>query len=857
MLTDKVSADDLLGTHDVYLSHLMRPALQGKMHDREDDFLSEREAEEAANEDQDNEGDGHEGPPLPPRPADHPEAEKHQHWSQEIQQHQRQGNQSQSQNTQQQHQDSPTTNRPRDTSQPSHPSEPSGSTSKLSTTPPSSSKKRKSHGTLGWSVGYFQKTGLVEALGGDEGKAKEIEEEVWKEAESKLREDKDDVVPEEDPDPEPTRPERQFGLDSQSSSQSQDASSQSQEASGITQGQKDQERSDKAKASSGNNDTSEVEQLKQEDLAERTNTIIAESPPSKEYPSGILRVWIESIDGLEVEDVRGNGEDVGKGVEVEGGGMDDEGEGEGGQVKPSGYCDIIVNCERWYKTRVKVRSGNPYVGLSSSSWCERVTDEYLVQQYNAGTERFIRDWESTIVLIAVKDFRLNESHPLLGTVHLPLTSIFAPSEDKTGCSHISQSFPLIGGIGFGKINLKVTFRSLKLHLPRELRGWDVGTVRVEGDVEAVSSDGVGMVGEELRACKLIVRSVWGRGKMRAVAPETGHAGGTMKWRGKRREKKVRDGEVQRHEEQREDGEGTRKAAEEESVIELPIQRRYTECVVFEWKRHERGLSRGISKLGREVVDGYAVLWLTDLLDSPPPAPLPADSDSPSRYSHSGTFEYNPDLHTVKLQVYTGTAEQRNRAMFNHTVENIGEPMKGVIVSVRVQFVKGMTIEAHGRTLARKDKSVRTVIEAMGCVEATEGGLDLDSWSDSDSSDPDSDDDDDDDDDQEDWDDDKKKGGKKSHAQDKNKMSSNPFRQLYGEFKGYNERKDQLHRKHRGVMQFKPARQADAAAKGVKNKALGVKDKVLEKVGQGEKAGGGDDAARMVGGGQAMERESGQ
>lgn len=52
---------------------------------------------------------------------------------------------------------------------------------------------------------------------------------------------------------------------------------------------------------------------------------------------------------------------------------------------PSSYCEIIVNDDMIYKTRVKQYSSMPY--------------------FEAGTERFIRDWRETVVRVQVRDAR--------------------------------------------------------------------------------------------------------------------------------------------------------------------------------------------------------------------------------------------------------------------------------------------------------------------------------------------------------------------------------------------------------------------------------------------------------------------
>ena len=55
-----------------------------------------------------------------------------------------------------------------------------------------------------------------------------------------------------------------------------------------------------------------------------------------------------------------------------------------GENLPSSYCEIIINDDMIYKTRVKQYSSMPY--------------------FEAGTERFIRDWRSAIVTVTAREF---------------------------------------------------------------------------------------------------------------------------------------------------------------------------------------------------------------------------------------------------------------------------------------------------------------------------------------------------------------------------------------------------------------------------------------------------------------------
>jgi hypothetical protein len=98
----------------------------------------------------------------------------------------------------------------------------------------------------------------------------------------------------------------------------------------------------------GDEKKDEVEQQKREDLKDRGDEMIAASAPTKDWPSGILSIRVEQISGLEVEKVRESG-------------VKDEAEEDDSGDMPSSYCTIIINHQRVYKTRTKMKSDNPYV----------------------------------------------------------------------------------------------------------------------------------------------------------------------------------------------------------------------------------------------------------------------------------------------------------------------------------------------------------------------------------------------------------------------------------------------------------------------------------------------------------------
>jgi hypothetical protein len=92
--------------------------------------------------------------------------------------------------------------------------------------------------------------------------------------------------------------------------------------------------------------------------------------------------------------------------------------------------------------------------------------------FNTMTERFVRDYRNTKLMICVHDARLREEDPILGVVDLDLGDVFQ------NCSQISRFYPLRGGVGYGKIRISLLFRSIDTQLPKALLGSDIGSVEI-------------------------------------------------------------------------------------------------------------------------------------------------------------------------------------------------------------------------------------------------------------------------------------------------------------------------------------------------------------------------------------------
>lgn len=255
---------------------------------------------------------------------------------------------------------------------------------------------------------------------------------------------------------------------------------------------------------------------------------IISAPPPDGYQSGVFSIQIHQITGLELEKVSKTATDK------EREGNDEEEEGEG---LPSAYCTVIINHNKVFKTRTKPKNAKPF--------------------YNAGTERFIPDWQNTEVYVSVRDARVSEDDPLLGIVHLPLGEIL---KDR---SQINGFYPLSGGIGYGRIRLSMVWRSIQLQTPPEALGWELGTVDVQSPIP--HSD----VSESLWHLKLKFHTDLGSGKMYAGKDDQG-------WTTKKQQS-----------------------------LKLPVRKRYSSSLAIQF-RHSGVFS--------DKTAAFAVLWLKDIPD---------------------------------------------------------------------------------------------------------------------------------------------------------------------------------------------------------------------------------------------------
>lgn len=279
-----------------------------------------------------------------------------------------------------------------------------------------------------------------------------------------------------------------------------------------------------------------------------TDDAVAHTPPDPLWPSGVCSIIVHQIVNLELENVKGT-RGSRNGREYEPAKPYGESTEEEGSDLPTSYCTILFNDELIYRTRAKAVSSKPI--------------------FNAGTERFIRDWRSAIITVTVRDQRNRQHDPILGVVPLKLSDILETS------SQVTRWYPLDGGIGFGRIRISLLFRSVETRLPPPQLGWDVGTFLFTSARIAAK--------DYTHHARLRMRTGGSVGKIgRSSCHAVNEAGMTgFYWD---------MAEAQSH--------------NHNQLIRLPVKHRYRSPVVFEFHI-----------ANKRKADAYAVLWLHELVDN--------------------------------------------------------------------------------------------------------------------------------------------------------------------------------------------------------------------------------------------------
>ncbi|MCJ1418967.1 hypothetical protein MMC32_005318 [Xylographa parallela] len=272
---------------------------------------------------------------------------------------------------------------------------------------------------------------------------------------------------------------------------------------------------------------------------------VMHTPPDPLWPSGVCSIVIHQIVSLELENIEGS-QGKRKGREYEPAKPYGEQTEEESKKLPSSYCTIIFNDQLVYRTRSKAVSSKPI--------------------FNAGTERFIRDWRSAIVTVTVRDSRYRQHDPILGVVPLRLSELF------TTKSQVTRWYPLDGGIGFGRIRISLLFRSVELQLPPHMLGWEVGTFEFLSD-------------------RIVAAGYTGRAKLKM---RTGGSTGAIS---KTQCRSLDEAHGMCWDIAKKDGKNN---------VRLPVKFRYRSPVVFEFHT-----------VGKRDAQAYAIVWLHHLVDNEP------------------------------------------------------------------------------------------------------------------------------------------------------------------------------------------------------------------------------------------------
>lgn len=339
--------------------------------------------------------------------------------------------------------------------------------------------------------------------------------------------------------------------------------------------------------------------------------MIISSPPSNYYPSGIFSIQIHQITGLEFEKLNKNRQSL-----VD----DDSDEEEGAGDLPSSYCTVILNHQKVFKTRTKPKNSKPF--------------------FNAGTEHLVRDWRTTEVIVSVRDSRIHENNPLLGIVYLRLRHVFRRR------SQIIENFPLVGGIGYGRVRISMVFRSIQLQAPKELLGWDYGTLEVTGPITSDDID------PDLRGLRLKLRTTVHRAKMYSSSNTDGDKG--AKWVGKK-----------------------------DRPVRLAVRKRYSSCLVIEFRKNSLGLDKTM---------GFSTFWLQDIPDD--------------------------EARVVNLTIWAGDVDMARAE--NNCIRELGARVLGH-VRVPLKFWHGISGYHHG--LVSKSPNMQEVVEALDTATANREAMD--------------------------------------------------------------------------------------------------------------------------------------
>lgn len=412
---------------------------------------------------------------------------------------------------------------------------------------------------------------------------------------------------------------------------------------------------------------------------------VLRTPPDPNVPSGILSVIVHQINNLERQDIKGKTGD-GEGQA----GQDTDEPAEEGKNLPNSYCEIIVNDDMIYKTRVKQYSSMPY--------------------FEAGTERFIRDWREAVVRIQVRDARTREKDPVLGVISVNLCDLFKES------SEVTRLFSLQEGVGYGRANISFLFRQVKLDVPRALLGWETGTVEVLNTITITPTP---EYTEGFDTKKLELSTTEASYKAPSSSATIDAKTKSVSW------------------------------SLPTDRVRLPIYHRYASAVVFEIG------SGGFAFVGQDC-DYIAVCWLKDLVDN---------EETPVRL---------PVLRSDKIE------QLRQNYINDETFKTHSADVVGYLTCT-VVLDSGLDPDHEDHQVTRPDK------HRYEAYDRVEGQAQV--------------------------------AERNAHAADDGVIDRSERKQIE------QEKKHQLHMRHRGIMQHKPARTAVWSSEGLRRRARSIKEAI--------------------------------
>lgn len=390
---------------------------------------------------------------------------------------------------------------------------------------------------------------------------------------------------------------------------------------------------------------------------------------------------------------------------------------------PSAYCSIILDHEKIYKTRVKPMTSKPF--------------------FNAGTERFVRDFRASTVLVVVMDSRLREIDPILGVVEFRLKDVLKNS------SMISRYYPIQGGIGYGKIRVSLLFRSIDAKLPKQILGAEIGSLEIVS--KHISSKNI--TDKDVRNADYITFQVPLTSKRALQSP---------------------------------DGSGWQPVGSSKKGFRLGVRQRHSVPCILYFRRD--------SKLRRDKTHAAAVLWLKD---------IPDDEDTTVRLDVFQPQDIHGFIQNCGVQ---GQVQKRSGRHVGY-------------VDVVVRFHRGLAANsrAHQRA-AEEEKDFADVLDAVRCIVHDNHTAGVDSVSsDSEAGTASSER--------------SAHGDEGEDDEDTSGASSDeggevggihPIKGLKKRFSKRREMQRELHRRERGVMQWKGARTLAWVGKGVKDTGKGLK-----------------------------------